>query len=577
MSSLSSEHQTPRAGSVSTGHPTPGSVATPGLPTNNGTTPNMNNGNSSNGGHPVTAQLTNFAPTNGGAAPTAVPSGRPVTAPRLSESSMQMAARIPNILPHERVFPIQIGCELFKLSGASLSSDAPSYFSQYFDCQIKTAEAHGVEDIGTAIRTLYIDRDPATFRDISLHLQGYHVQPRDGTHFVRLFADAQFYSLPRLISQLYDESIFMSIGHREFQIPRDLFQDPGNLPNYFSLGFAIFFSSPDDLFPGLDREGLIRPPSILPPAVPGRSADTFEELLHLLRGYPVHIRDETHRQTLLRDCRYFNFKGLEQKLIPHALTYNQARLRYEMALRVEDVLKSGVSVANEPTRGDPLAGWVNYARPFVDDKPAELVLEIGGENTKLHFFPPASSPAAASPAPGGGGRRGTRAEFFRDTKIRIARLFEVVATKLNLPPTTQPLGLLMRQGGARSQPPSPGNTPLSDDLVRVVLEPETAITLDGRPFALPETVADDTDAADAILSPSGGGEPGPSRKRRRVDYAALSGGANAAWTIKTGLWRLRIQSVKNGKSAVECVLVGVKLDAISSELARNQERGFLGG
>ncbi len=30
---------------------------------------------------------------------------------------------IPHILPHERVFPIQIGSELFRLSGASLSSD----------------------------------------------------------------------------------------------------------------------------------------------------------------------------------------------------------------------------------------------------------------------------------------------------------------------------------------------------------------------------------------------------------------------------------------------------------------------
>jgi hypothetical protein len=30
---------------------------------------------------------------------------------------------IPHILPHERVFPIQIGSELFHLSGASLSSD----------------------------------------------------------------------------------------------------------------------------------------------------------------------------------------------------------------------------------------------------------------------------------------------------------------------------------------------------------------------------------------------------------------------------------------------------------------------
>lgn len=38
--------------------------------------------------------------------------------------------RIPEILPHERVFPIQIGCELFKLSGASISSDgAPPSFS----------------------------------------------------------------------------------------------------------------------------------------------------------------------------------------------------------------------------------------------------------------------------------------------------------------------------------------------------------------------------------------------------------------------------------------------------------------
>ena len=33
---------------------------------------------------------------------------------------------IPNILPHERVFPVQLGSELFKLSGASISSDGAS-------------------------------------------------------------------------------------------------------------------------------------------------------------------------------------------------------------------------------------------------------------------------------------------------------------------------------------------------------------------------------------------------------------------------------------------------------------------
>ena|ERR1700710_2733109 len=45
----------------------------------------------------------------------------------LRDPSIAQARRwntdIPNILPHERVFPIQIGTELFRLSGASISSD----------------------------------------------------------------------------------------------------------------------------------------------------------------------------------------------------------------------------------------------------------------------------------------------------------------------------------------------------------------------------------------------------------------------------------------------------------------------
>ncbi|GJC85951.1 uncharacterized protein ColLi_08789 [Colletotrichum liriopes] len=518
-------------------------------------------------------------------------------------------ATIPHILPHERVFPIQIGNELFKLSGASISSDgasatlaifprsrrhfveasalllrAPSYFSQYFYCQVKKAQETG-EDLSNAIRTLYIDRDPQTFADISLHLQGYHVKPRDGTHFVRLFADAQFYSctltghgcLPKLISQLYEESIFISIGHREFQIPRDIFTDPGNSPNFFSLGFAVFFSNPEDLFPGLEREGLLRPPSILPPSVPHRSAETFSEILHLLRGYPVTIRNDAHRAELLRDCRYFNFKGLEQKLIPHHISYNQSRRREEIVLRLEDILKSGISVAADVSAspGDHLSGWVNYARPYVDDRAAELVLEIGGESTRIHF-------QAGS----------VRAEFYRDTRARVARLFEVVATKLNLPPTTQPLGLLMASGGAGSQPPTPGHTPLSEDLVRVSIDADTSITLDGKPYTLdaddlhqanPMSAASSTGQGGGIESPTASTAFQPnSRKRRRVDshgYAAAGQAALAAdeWVVRTGQWRLKIQGSRGGKSSVEVVLVAVKLDAYSSENARNAARGFLNG
>ncbi|KAF6820418.1 btb poz domain-containing protein, partial [Colletotrichum musicola] len=483
------------------------------------------------------------ANTNNGKPQQTRPSKSP--APPRDEDAV---SKIPQFLPHERVFPIQIGSELFKLSGASISSDAPSYFSQYFLCQVKKAQETG-EDLSSAIRTLYIDRDPKTFADISLHLQGYHVKPRDGTHFVRLFADAQFYSLPKLISQLYEESIFISIGHREFQIPRDIFTDPGNSPNFFSLGFAVFFSNPEDLFPGLDREGLLRPPSILPPSVPNRSAETFAEILHLLRGYPVTIRSETHRAELLRDCRYFNFKGLEQKLIPHHISYNQSRRREEIVLRLEDILKSGISVAADVSAaavsspGDHLAGWVNYARPYVDDRAAELVLEIGGESTRLHFQPGGS----------------VRAEFFRDTRARVARLFEVVATKLNLPPTTQPLGLLMASGGAGSQPPTPGHTPLSEDLVRVAIDADASIILDGRPhgldaaedllhFANPVSAASSTGQGGGHESPVAAGASSSaflpnSRKRRRVDSlghaAAGSHAALAAeeWVVRTGQWR----------------------------------------
>ncbi|KAG6013270.1 hypothetical protein E4U43_007379 [Claviceps pusilla] len=501
--------------------------------------------------------------------------------------------RIPPILPSERVYPIQIGSELFKLSGASLSSDAPSYFSQYFVSQMKQNEEAGEEDAGgggtaaaaaSPVRALYIDRDPETFRDIALHLQGYHVKPRDGTHFVRLFADAQFYSLPKLISQLYEESIFISIGHREFQIPRDLLTDPRNSPNYFSLGFALFFSRPDNLFPGLEREGLLRPPSILPPAVPNRSADTFAELLRLLRGYEVRVRDEAHRQELLRDARYFHFKGLEQQLLPHHLDYNPLRGYSEMTMRLENVQKSGISIVYKQQQQQqqqqhkqlPFCARITYARPYVDDFPSDLILEIGNQSSQIHFHPHT--------------RTSPRLELFRDTKTRVAKLLQVIATKLSLPSTTQPLGLLMASGGAASQPATPGNTPLSrGDLVRVILEPEASITLDGREYIPPvaensrgptdlsmplDISSSSSSTATASVSswyhPNGDTEPQPpSRKRKRTEDAQHS------WTIMTGQWRLRILATQGGTSAVECVFVAVKIDAVSSERGRNRARGFL--
>ncbi|KYK55287.1 BTB/POZ domain-containing protein [Drechmeria coniospora] len=461
---------------------------------------------------------------------------------------VQTASRIPDILPHERVFPIQIGTELFKLSGASISSDAPSYFSQYFLCRIREAEEAG-EDVNTAIRPLYIDRDPVTFRDIALHLQGYHTQPRNGQHFVRLFADAQFYSLPRLSSQLSAESVFASVGNREFQIPRDLLSAYPNAPNYFSLGFAAFFSRPDNLFPGLDRDSLLRPPAITPPSVPNRSPDTFAELLHMLRGYPLRVRDEAHRRELMRDARYFHFKGLEQQLVPHSITYNPLRRRQEIVLRLEHIQKSGISIRKDDGARDadqPAPMWVDYMRPFVDGTPCELIVEIGAEETTIRWH-----------------ADGPRAEFYRDTQVRVAKLLQVMATKLSLPTTTLPLGLLMATGGADSEPATPGSTPLSEDRVRVSFGPESAVHLDGKPVDMESRVAADDAATVAAVGP---------RKRPRSD-----GHLDEPWTVKTAQWRLCLRASPGGKSALRCVLVAVKVDAVTSELGRNRARGFLVG
>ncbi|CAZ85456.1 unnamed protein product [Tuber melanosporum] len=528
---------------------------------------------------------------------------------------------IPRILPHEKVFPIQIGGELFRLrfvfffperfawlGQETKSARAPSYFSQFFEQQLANLEE------GQSVRTLYIDRDPVTFRDIARHLQGYHVSPRDGQHFVQLFADAQFYSLPKLISQLFESEIFISIGSRPFQINRELFQSPGNNPNYFSLGFAVFFSSPNEVFPGLSREGLLRPPSILPPEVPTRSGEVFAELLHLLRGYPVHIRNEEHRQELLRDCKYFHLKGLEQKLIPHEISWNQKRQKQEIVIRLEDIKPSGISFAPGPITPDQIppratSGWITYSRPFVDDTQRELILEIGGEQTKVDW-------------------RLGRAEFSGTTNQRVTALLQVIANKLGLPVGHErALGLLLMQNsmngstsGSTPGPASPGNTPLSEDRVKIKTGPDCFVQLDGEEWQgwdregvnsvdghdLDGTAVDDAygmgsrpgPGSDAGRSAAGGspnlpwqqhsgvGSRPPSTKPQgaflgmhpRKRQKRMAGTEDSSeWLVKRGQWRLRVQMAPgvDGRDRPEVILVGVKLDAFSGEYGRNEQRKFL--
>ncbi|KAG9187263.1 hypothetical protein G6011_05134 [Alternaria panax] len=502
-----------------------------------------------------------------------------------------------DILPAGKVFPIQIGSKLYRLSGASIASDAPSHFSHFFSQQL-----HGNGGRAGDVRTLYIDRDPDTFRDIALHLQGYHITPRDGEHFVKLYADAQFYSLPRLTKQLFSTDIFVTIGGKPFQIQRDLFSAPGDSPNYFSLGFAHFFSTPSEAFPGLDRDALLRPPSIKPPSVPSRNGEVFGELIQLLQGYNVEIRNEAHRSRLLRDARYFHLKGLEQKLIPCEISYNLQRQESEILVRLEDIRQSGISFS--PDKGssesesgsisgaqsagvapDPLslskvvspaasiasssavskAGYVSYARPYTDDHANSniLVVEIASsESTKLYLptAPPKWPPPKAE----------LRATFHNSTLARVTSLFSVIASKMGLP-ATQPLGLMYVQsgGGVVAQPVSPANSGVSERRVRVRLDEDCALEVDGSPA---EISFGDSDYIGIRHVGKGndwiwGGHA----------YSANEGDEEE-WTIKRAHWRIRVEpneSDADGKR-MQVVLCAVKIEALTHQRIRNSSRGFLG-
>lgn len=437
-------------------------------------------------------------------------------------------------------------------------------------------------------------------------------------------------TVPKLIDQLYESDFYIYIGGTHFRIPRDIFSSPGDSSNFFGLNLSVNFAKGGELFPGLPREGLLRPPSIVPPNVPNHSSETFKELLHVLRGYPLHIRNDEHRQELLQDCRYYNLRGLEQKLIPHHISYNCRRDRMEIVIRIEDIKPSRLAFRPDlptlhPSPPDAPVGYVVYGRPWVDGEDYELIVEIGGETTKFD-------------------RRDMRAEFVGQTNRRITNFLQRIADKMNLA-TTQPLGIVMMAHTQQTTtPPNPGNTPLSENRVKVKIERDTHIVLNGEevewvPWDEENAVAEDIHQQQqlGVSRPASGGSPGvttwpppslptiqsvvppqtaspagnrppalatprPLKRRRRdsTDSGSFrpgsgngsSGGGGSGggrgtttplgfsgreWIIKKGQWRVRVQKTHNldNKGGMEVVLCAVKIEAYTSELGRNMVRGFL--
>ena len=311
-----------------------------------------------------------------------------------------------------------------------------------------------------------------------------------------------------------------------------MFSSPGDSPNFFSLGYGVFLNYPDDAFPGLDRVGLIRPPPIEAPRVPGKSASTFAELLHILRGYPPCIRDAQHRTELLRDCRYYNLKGLEQKLIFHDISYNPEQQSHEILMRIEDLRQTGISVDESAPTSKAPAMCIRYARPYADSSPHDLILEIGDASTRVDLDT-------------------MRVEFFNNVKSRVTSLFQVIASRITCAKNLADL-------------------PSYDmSTIQISMDNDTHITLDGKEYpaeSVPRS-GSTLDIEDVSHQPV--------HKKRKT--SANDESPKQEWIIVKGQWRMQVLVVSgSGDSpSMDIILHAVRLEALGGQWGRNKARGFL--
>ena len=275
--------------------------------------------------------------------------------------------RIPYILPHDNTYTIQVGDHRFLLSGASLSYDSPSYFTDFF-----------LENQQT--KTLTLDRSPKVFEKIYTHIQGYSIEIEDDYEFIYLLLDASYFRLRKLKERLLMEPFHITVGGKKFKIPKEILTQKGNYPNYFSIIYHSLLIDPfvsNDLF--------IRPPP-LNPYQSHRSSSLFEELLYGLYGNEIEIRSEAHRKDLLKECRYYQFFALEQRLINFQIYQNPFTRREEIVINYKNVKGSGLLNETNGSMDGPNNGFsfVKYSRPYVDGNTfRDLIIQIDSAEVDL--------------------------------------------------------------------------------------------------------------------------------------------------------------------------------------------------
>lgn len=231
------------------------------------------------------------------------------------------------------------------------------------------------------------------------------------------------------------------------------------------------------------------------------------------------MRREEHRRMLVRDARYFCFRGVEQGLVRCRVSsfLDERAVREEIEIGLEDVRGSGISFVVDVEGGgkEKLRGEVRYARPFVDDVGRRLVLEVGGEGV-LRVSMDCE------------GRIG-QVKFWGKTAARMRRLVGVVR---------------VRAGLSLSEIEGRQGAPLS---LLCTIGDEASVLVDEKRWKVDE---DCLDGDDMVLG-QGEGE----------------------WIVKKSQWRIKAATCENGK--LQLNLEAVKIEAHRSGRSRNEHRGFL--
>lgn len=286
-----------------------------------------------------------------------------------ASSTIAAPTTISELLPHDKMYTLIVAGQKFHVSGASLSYDSPSTFTNYF---LKNCNE----------TTLSIDRSAKVFEKILLHLQGYSIQIEDDFDWVYLLSESTFYGLQKLKERLFTEGIIVNISSKVFKIPREIFtRRSGNHPNLFTLVYNNIVNDPL-----LSTSVFTRPPPFSP-IVTNRNPGLFQELLNGLYGNEIDIRNEEHRKDLIRDCKYYQFFELEQRLIHVNITRNPFTTTEEIVIKFNDIKNKGLLNDAMNNLNQPFSR-VKYSRPHIDKNHwRDLVVQFDSTDLNIVINP----------------------------------------------------------------------------------------------------------------------------------------------------------------------------------------------